>query len=240
MNNMHIQRFSSEKGKTLDVCLMLHGFPAAVFSEPSFEKNHDIGLYVSRNTKMDVCLPHYEGLGKSRGSFSFIKSIEDAIRIGHKLITVDGYRRIHLLGHSWGGFVAMSVLKALAGNVGKVVLLSPFTEVPDAGSLKCLLESICSNVDITFESGSIDDAVYELIQVGQCQSPNAIAQVCTSNDIMIIQAKDDDEVPAQSTRRFVEMFKVRPQYVELDSDHRFMLNREYVKQLIVDHINGEW
>lgn len=235
---MHIQRFSSSKGETLDVCLMLHGFPAAVFSEPIYEKNHDIGLYIAQNTRMDVCLPHYKGLGKSCGSFSFIKSIADATDIGRELIDAYGYNRVHLIGHSWGGLVAMNVLRDLVDNIGKVVLLSPFTEIPDATSLERLLKVISVDVHIDFEAGTIEDAVHEFIHVRQCNSPGAVAQLCTKNDIMIIQSKEDDEVPVQSTRRFVEKFKVKPHYIEFESDHRFMLNRAQVMQLIVDHFNG--
>ena len=52
------------------------------------------------------------------------------------LINAEGYKKIHIVGHSWGGLVTLNVLREIPSNVGQVVLLNPLTEFPKDSDIR--------------------------------------------------------------------------------------------------------
>lgn len=231
---LHIDSFLALKGEHRSACLMLHGFPAAGYSNTPYEKNKDIGQYIAEHAPIDVHIPHYRGLGKSNGDFSFMDSITDSHELVGDLIQNKKYKNVHLIGHSWGGTVAMNLLKLSGENIGKVILLSPFSTIPESQILKPLLQRVSEDVPISYRTGSIEGAVDELMEIKKDHNPKDIAGSLDRNDIFVIQSKEDDEVPVQSTRDFVECFRKKPFYMEFDSEHKFSRNRQALKSLILE------
>jgi uncharacterized protein len=87
------------------VVLLLHGFPGN-------EQNMDLAGAIRRD-RWNVLVLHYRGSWGSQGTFSFANSIEDtqsAIQFLRDAENVKKYRidpkRIVLIGHSMGGFMA--------------------------------------------------------------------------------------------------------------------------------------
>jgi len=85
--------------------LLMHGFPGN-------EKNLDLA-YAIRRAGWNVLVPHYRGSWGSAGTFSFANAIEDtqaAIQFLRDAENVRKYRmdpkKIVLIGHSMGGFMA--------------------------------------------------------------------------------------------------------------------------------------
>ena len=85
--------------------LLMHGFPGN-------EKNLDLA-YAIRRAGWNVLIPHYRGSWGSAGTFSFSNAIEDtqaAIQFLRDAENVKKYRmdpkKIVLIGHSMGGFMA--------------------------------------------------------------------------------------------------------------------------------------
>jgi len=85
--------------------LLMHGFPGN-------EKNLDLA-YAFRRAGWNVLIPHYRGSWGSAGTFSFANAIEDtqaAIQFLRDAENVKKYRiepkKIVLIGHSMGGFMA--------------------------------------------------------------------------------------------------------------------------------------
>jgi len=85
--------------------LLMHGFPGN-------EKNLDLA-YAIRRAGWNVLIPHYRGSWGSAGTFSFANAIEDtqaAIQFLRDAENVKKYRiepkKIVLIGHSMGGFMA--------------------------------------------------------------------------------------------------------------------------------------
>jgi dipeptidyl aminopeptidase/acylaminoacyl peptidase len=111
--------------------VLLHGFPGN-------EKNLDLA-YAIRRAGGNVLIPHYRGSWGSGGSFSFANAMEDTQAASEFLRDPDNvkkYRidpkRIVLMGHSMGGFMAAfagahdpqisAVAMISAWNIGPTVL----------------------------------------------------------------------------------------------------------------------
>src|SRR3989338_1209917 len=224
-----------------EACLVLHGFPAETPIRPEYEKNKDIAAEIARAVNMDVYLPHYRGLGKSPGPFSFHRTIVDSFELAKKLLSDFKYRTVHIVGHSWGALVAMNLAKDLGDFGGKLILLSPFNVIPSDDILRRVLSQICDGLAIEFEKGGIEGAVQEIREIANARNPRFIAGSLKTkkNQVTIIQALQDDEVPVSSTREFVSLFPTRPEYIEFDSDHKFSLNREALISLIIARLKGK-
>lgn len=236
----HTLLFRGGGARSANACLMLHGFPAATPPSPQVEKNQDIAARIANSLRMDVYLNHYRGLGKSEGRFSFRRSIEDSLKLAQLLLDKHKYRSLNILGHSWGGFVAMNVAHRLNAFGGKMILLSPLNLIPPEPVLKQVLATVCEGVSIDFESGGIDGAVSELLSIAEDSNPRTIAPALnwTTGPITIIQALNDDEVSVESTRKFVNLFPHGVKYIEFDSDHKFSINREHLINLIIARLKA--
>ena len=110
--------------------VLLHGFPGN-------EKNLDLA-YAMRRAGWNVLIPHYRGAWGSGGSFSFANAMEDtqaAIDFLRDPGNVRKYRvdakRIVLIGHSMGGFMAANV-GAHDSQVAAVAMISAWNIGPTA------------------------------------------------------------------------------------------------------------
>jgi len=102
--------------------LLAHGFPGN-------EKNLDLA-YAFRRAGWNVLIPHYRGSWGSAGTFSFSNAIEDtqaAIQFLRDAENVKKYRmdpkKIVMIGHSMGGFMAASAA-ARDPEVAGLVMIS--------------------------------------------------------------------------------------------------------------------
>lgn len=236
---IHCDIFSSNNPKNDQVCLFLHGFPALPAEGfESCEKGKDIAQKVANELGLDSYVIHYQGLGKSSGPFSFLGSIKDSIAFAKNLITEKSYKKINLIGHSWGGLIAVNIFKELKDSCGKMILLSPFNKIPDQEPLVELLKEISADASIDYLAGSIENAAKEIDLVKQDYNPRLIAKELPflSDRIYVIQSKDDDEVPVESIREFVNLFNKEVVYTEIDSDHKFLKNRELVIDFVLESL----
>lgn len=220
---------------------MLHGFPAETPVRPEWEKNQDIAARIAQSVPVDVYLSHYRGLGKSPGSFSFRRSVSDSLDLARAILNGGQHRILHVIGHSWGALVAMNVVRAIGGLSGKIILLSPFNDIPSDDVLERVLRGVCVDVPIRFEAGDIQGAVQEIRAIAQDGDSRRIAAEITTvqGQVTILQAISDDEVPTASTREFVKYFRIEPEYIEVESDHKFSVNREHLIDLIISRLRKE-
>ncbi|PJC65212.1 MAG: hypothetical protein CO021_00305 [Deltaproteobacteria bacterium CG_4_9_14_0_2_um_filter_42_21] len=231
--------FSPQDSKPRETAvLVFHGFPAQPPWSEAAEKNRDLAEKLAREGGCDSYLMHYAGLGKSDGTFSFLASVRDSIELAQLL--QPRYTKFHLVGHSWGGLVALNVYASLPPNLrGRVALLSPFTIFPDDVLLRQALEMIQSETKISYAAGdNFDDVLQDLRDVERSYNPFAVLQrhPTLGASTLILQAIDDNEVPAQSTQRFVNAFGRKPLYGEVDTDHKFSKGRDRFMQAVAAYI----
>lgn len=226
--NQHVLGFQNSP-KSSDAFLFLHGFPA-----DKGVKNQDIAYAIYASLKDDVYLIHYTGLGDAPGAFSFSNAVCESIDLGIQLSSI--YRRVHLVGHSWGGLVAMNVAEAIGSGVGKVLLLSPLSVLPGEDVARKIIASVLEEYPALFGLKSMEEIISDLDSVGRLFDPKKIASSVSRKCewIAIWQAKHDEELSVELARDFVRYFDRMPKYREIEQDHRFSVDREDLIRLIVD------
>ncbi len=221
-------RFGGET-RSDEAFLLLHGFPAE-----RGNKNVDIAERMSRAFDADAYVIHYAGLGRSRGSFTFEKSIEDSIAYAASLVSGHGYRRLHVIGHSWGGWTAANVYGNLGSARGALALLAPFTSVgPGADDARALARYFLEQHPHIFPADSLDRVSLDLTRARDALNPAAaIARLRPgeADRILVIRARRDDLIPRDAIDAFVAALAASPAasspaYIEFDSDHRFAADR---------------
>lgn len=204
--------------------ILFHGFPAETFLDAEKEKNRDLGNYLAQNLDIDVYITHYAGLGRNKDKeFNFISSITDSISLIEDLKSK--YSRLDVVGHSWGGLVAINCISEL-GIRSKVLLMSPFNLIPSNEVLTLILSSLMVEVPFLFKNKTISDYLKELELIRENFCPQILSKITTfKNEILILQAEQDEEVPAETT---MELQKNLPnsKLEIMETDHRFWKNRE--------------
>jgi pimeloyl-ACP methyl ester carboxylesterase len=174
---------------------------------------------------MTTFVIHFGGLGHGKGEFGFLKSIEQSLAFVEEVAASERFDRLHLFGHSFGGLVALNAARKIsessASKLGDIFLVSPFSFVPSANETRALLASI-RNSDADFPAAlDIETAITEVELIGKRFNPREIAPQLKARRVFILQAKHDDEVPAQLNRLFAPMFQPEARYLEVDQDHSF-------------------
>lgn len=220
---------ASEKSER--VILIFHGFPS------SQNKNEHIAEYLTQQLKADVFIFHYEGLGQSQGLFSFENSIQDAISY-YKMVKAQGYRSVSLIGHSWGGLVALNLITTIESALlpNQLILLSPLNNIPVGDALMGLVDSLYAGSKESFKQ-SKETMAQQISVVASHYNPRHKIEELKSlkMPIHIIQASDDDKVHPQSTASFVDLIDSNHvQFEFLDTDHRFQTNQPHFLQRLAE------
>ena len=124
---------NQEKGHTKGAILLLHGFPGYQ------ARNDDIAQSLSQQTQSDSYLLLYPGLSGEGENFLFTNVLEESKKLLKHLN--EQYDQIILLGHSFGGFIALRLLNQNPELFEKLILLNPMTAVPPLEATKEILNT---------------------------------------------------------------------------------------------------
>ncbi|MFI5362024.1 MAG: alpha/beta fold hydrolase [Elusimicrobiota bacterium] len=210
--------------------IVYHGFPgqpppgeeAKYAGLPKFRV--ELARAVAARLGWDAYLPGYDGLGESRGTFSFERAVERSAEFA-RAAAARGHERVHVAGHSWGAFVAANVGDALGASGGAVVLLAGLLDLPDEAAVRAFLPyyvELYPNI-LGADSGALERAAADLDAARRRFNPMSRAASRSSEEkLLIVSARRDTYVDPASSRRYQERFGGR--HVELDDDHTFSLN----------------
>ncbi|MCB0357385.1 MAG: alpha/beta hydrolase [Bdellovibrionales bacterium] len=222
--NIYHEFRDGKDGKKQELVLFLHGFPGRT------TKNEDISLKLNA-MGYSTCLFHYQGLGKSAGVFSFKNCIELSESILKSLS--QRFSKVHLLGHSWGGFVA-AVIYWQIHNPGNLFLLNPLTYIlPDSQVLE-LVKSAINKHELPEDYLNNKNMVTQLNNELNClrqnfDFKNQLANFVKSDlkqYIKIYLATVDPLTPPELCIKICK--DVGIDYQQFSSDHWFTQNREQV------------
>jgi len=219
---LHLVPSEQRKGTAV---LLFHGFPSESLNGTDQEKNEDLLKHISESTGYEAYLHHYSGLGKSiKGVFSFSDSINDSKELLKLILSKHKY--IILIGHSWGGWVAMNCIRNSNRNIKQLILLSPLNELPYSEILKTVMKDIRNNFPHIMQNKSEADFVNELEELNKTHNPRrCVDHIDPKSRVLILQANEDQEVPQQSTMEFYKLFGENCTYEIMDTDHSFTRNR---------------
>jgi esterase/lipase len=227
LNETYFEVFKGSSNSNTAI-LFLHGYPSDLG-----DKNADIAMEVTQKTNLDCFLIHYPGLGKSHGEFSFSKSLKAVHEFcGH--LRKLGYDEIHFVGHSWGGFLALNSAM-LWTRKSKVILMSPFLQIPEGSELQALVSAVYSETKEFLVPKSETEVLQDLQELRKsCSQENIIKNIkMTSNEITLIQALHDEECSPQIAKEFVSKINNQKiKYLELQTDHSFSQNRAQLIEML--------
>lgn len=234
----HVWKYPSSHGKKNVGILLLHGFPAESANNTPQEKNQDLGLFLASQLNRDTYIHHYNGLGKNQaGKFSFIDSINDSVELISKLLK--HHDTLMLVGHSWGGTVAINCFLKMPEKISKLILLSPFIAIPSSKALRPILQSMCNDFPYILENQKIDTLIHELEIIKEKLNLNEIGEKTSIPNTLIIQATQDNEVSPSDTQDLSVKFQGKATYELFESDHSFDINRIKLLQRSVQFLADE-
>ncbi len=138
---MYTEKQKGHGRKQDELVIFFHGFPGRT------TKNEDVFNFVNEKLGYSTHLFHYKGLGRSKGHFSFLSSIEFSISLAKKLS--NDFKKIHIIGHSWGGLVGVNAFCNVDEQKrGALILLNPLVKIPGQ-------EQILGIVKNSFENGGL-------------------------------------------------------------------------------------
>lgn len=210
--------------------LFLHGFPG-------HETNHDLARVLQR-AGWTVVVVHYRGSWGSDGVFSFTGAREDVVRtLGFVRDPANGRRlrvdaeRIVLAGHSFGGFLALSVAAGDARILG-VASIAGFDMGGHARSsrrddeVRAATRAAFEEALPPLRGATAGRLVEEMLSRQDEWSLTALVPRLVDRPILLVAGARDRVAPPEThhrplARRFRAAGAGRTTVVTLDADHDF-------------------
>lgn len=214
----HEQYVYSFKGgqQSSDCVIFFHGFPGNV------SKNEDLAKATAQEFSVDTYAVHFGGLGKSKGKFAFGQSYSTTLN--YVLQMSRRYKRVHLVGHSWGGFVATKIACAPTISIESLALISPLTVLPPTDDVtRAVLSAVLANRQHDLgEFFDLEQAVLDVAKLRADESIfEAVSRLKIANGVMLIQAKNDPEVSEAHSEKLFNGFVGCKEYKAVEQDHSF-------------------
>lgn len=220
----HVLSWTKSPVPSREAAIVFRGFPgepppAELDKYKFLAQRRGIAAVVHEATGRDVLMFHYEGLGKSRGRFRFVATVERGTAFAENAAA--RYDRVHLIGYSWGGLVAYNAARTIAAKRGALAMISPVTDLGDDASLRSFWPPYVRAYPNIFGDydRALGPALADLMDVRDRFNPLSLASLrdAAPANALIVHGSKDDEVPVESSRRFKDVFAAR--YLEFDDDH---------------------
>ena len=217
--------FAGTDNSQEEVSAFFHGFPGE-----STRQNFDFAEKTVRLSGKPVYQIVYSGLGEAPGKFSFKRSLDES-RAFLDYLRVR-YKRVNIVAHSWGAFVALNALHdSQIEHSGKITLLNPLTFLPEKQHMPAILDSVLAefpHLKDKFEANSSLLQEIEDLRIRNIPLEFADKLKIKPGQLNLLQSKEDSEVPPSTSKDFSMRLQVKHNYELVDSDHSFLVNREVV------------
>lgn len=207
--------------ESTDGIFVFHGFPSQK------NRNKDLAFNLSQSTQASVFVHHYEGIGESLGQFYFESTVANASRYVEQIQKDFGLKRIHFLGHSWGGFVSLNLLPTFAPVLGSLVLYSPFTQIPEHTGIDELADILMNEYPHLFFHRTRIEVIEEFKAMQKRFTYHKeLAKLQWQGPTLVLQALNDASTPEIRTKEILPFLGKNVKYLELEIDHSFTVNRQ--------------
>jgi pimeloyl-ACP methyl ester carboxylesterase len=211
--------------------LFLHGFPAV-----RSKQNRYYAEMTAQTLNRECTVLLYDGLGFAPGVFSFDATLANVENFFESYLTQTS-DAVDIVGHSWGGFMALKLAGQFGARIKNLVLMSPllyFAEV--SRSQASFNETAAANPHLSL--GDLVGLATDFAKVGQQNPANELIQTISPKiNITYLQAKVDALTPPEYAHSAQAFFAKPPRFELLDTDHSFLLNREENAKRIMEGLN---
>ena len=223
---MNVEVIAGKSGDLSIPTIFLHGFPGI-----RSKQNREIAQGFVNSGGGDAHVLLYSGLTQAPGQFTFTSCLAEVHAYLEKLVTPKS-QSFNLVGHSWGGFLSLTIAERFQPFLRKMVLMSPLLYFwEESESTKFFEETLKNNPGIQIGTASERGAEFETF--GTSTPPDRlIRSVTPETEVLFLQAREDDVTPTSIALEKVKLFEKFPTFELVDTDHSFILNRERITKRI--------
>lgn len=201
--------------------IFLHGFPGI-----RSKQNRELAEIVARETRVPSEVVLYPGLGCAGGVFSFGSCRDDVCQFIQAKLEAQPDLQLDLVGHSWGGYLSLTLTQLFPSRVRRLILLSPLLEFVSAGAIRPWLEQVRSENPAVQLSSDLDRLALEFAAFqGRAPASKLIAAIPNTVDVLFLQARIDPMTPAEIAQAHLPNFHKPPTFALVDNDHSFLADR---------------
>lgn len=228
--DVDVKHFMKEAQPFREALLCFHGFPgqpprgqeAKYAGQPRLRV--ELAKAACGRLRFDAYLPGYEGLGESRGNFSFVRSVTQSVALARDL--AKKHHTLHVAGHSWGAFVAVNAYRAVAAvaRPGRLLLYAGLLDLPDENAVRGFLPEFFRDYPEIMGSGAAaqERAFNDLDEARRKFNPLGLSGPSLDGRALLLHGPRDAAVSVEVSRRFAKLRGGR--LFEPDDDHAFAVD----------------
>ena len=204
--------------------VFLHGYPGV-----RSKQNRDVAEGIAHATGRESHVLLYPGLTQAAGEFSYQACLEDVHAYVSDLIARCGV--VDVVGHSWGGFLALTLAEKFGASVGKLALMSPLLQFPELAvqtGIRAHFKKMATE-NPSLMLGNLDDRAREFAQTGEAHPIDAlIRSIPEKMRVLFLQARIDQITPTEIAESKRPLFSTATQFELVDTDHSFLTGRDWL------------
>ena len=211
--------------------VFLHGFPGV-----RSKQNREIAKAVSERTGRDAHVLLYSGINDAPGLFSFESCLAE-VHAYIESLRNQGITRFDLVGHSWGGFLALTLASKYPDSVRKLVLMSPLLKFHPVADAFTSFSAMQSNYP-EFKFHGVQELASEFFAMNEkFPTDQFIEKLPRDLPVLFLQAEADEVTPTKVAQSKLELFPNQPEFTLAKTDHSFLTNREWTVNTISNFLN---
>ena len=216
--------------------IFLHGLPGV-----RSKQNLEIAEAAARRTGATTQVLMYSGLGHAQGEFNFLQCVRDVEYVYTQVVEDPKVTEIQLVGHSWGGYLAIRLAKMDSTKLRKIILMSPLVAFPsDPNAVAAAIGNYAKEYP-HLTLGNPQVRASEMMSIRSESSIHEwIGKIPETVEVLFLQATGDQITPLKAAEEALRHFKGRPVFELVATDHSFVENRpqltERIAHFMSDHL----
>lgn len=205
---------------TKNIVVLLHGFPGI-----TTKQNRDLAPLFYEQLDWPSVIIFYPGLSVNPGKFTYTEAYALVTNTIKGFLVKNPDLKIHLYGHSFGGYLSLRLTKDFTKNIEQIFLLSPLLHEIDPAFFKELIDKLYTEQSY-LERHSLETLFedYQKFIVGY--DPAELKKYLRSKRVKLYQARLDTITPTPIAVEFVKNTAI--EYEESEQDHSFLTDRTEV------------
>lgn len=211
---------------TENIVVLLHGFPGI-----TTKQNRDLAPLFYEKLGWPSVIVFYPGLSINPGKFTYTEAYALVKKTIKNFLELNPNLKIHLYGHSFGGYLSLRLAKDFNKNIEQMFLLSPLLHVIDKDFFTELINKLYTEHSY-LDRYSLEELYEDHNKFGIGYHPNELKSFLTSKRVKIYQSRLDTITPTPIALEFIKDSNI--QYEESEQEHSFLTDRMEVFDKALD------